>query len=489
MEDQQILDLFWERKESAITETEKKYGRYCHYIAYQILNNDADAKEITNDISFKLWNTIPPKRPTSFKTYIGMIARQLSLDRYDTQHTKKRSTHSQRKHKSCLCAVIGMEVRFRKLQKNNLWIKITSAAACLLLVAGMAIFMILNHNRSEIMLGGISLLYKDIPFQEESVAYEWKWEYQYIFEQYTTMIFQEKTYRIASTLGNTIDSSFLGEKLGTCKAVGIEYRANEDIRHEKTFDVYRINSILEDRLVAVEMEGLYYIFHFSEYIPPRNFGQLLEEYSLSEHLHFSRLTHYDENKKKTTLMIEDDSYIWQILYNCRDAVFSEQTLWTQSKGEYISFTATSEVLGCYKKIFYVTTDGHIQTNIFDYAYTFNIGTENAQNIISYVLENSKKATPEPYTPSLAGTVTAITNDSIVIDDTILCVHAEDGMRFTVLANDIRIKRYIESGLIHVGDTVMISFRGTIDTNAENVVKDAYSLAKIRFYGGDILIPE
>lgn len=73
MEDKQIVDLYWERSESAIAETEKKYGRYCHYIAYQILENDEDAKEIVNDTYLKTWQTIPPKRPESLKPYVGMI--------------------------------------------------------------------------------------------------------------------------------------------------------------------------------------------------------------------------------------------------------------------------------------------------------------------------------------------------------------------------------------------------------------------------------
>ena len=67
MEDKQIVDLYWKRSESAIAETEKKYGRYCHYIAYQILENDEDAKEIVNDTYLKTWQTIPPKRPESLK--------------------------------------------------------------------------------------------------------------------------------------------------------------------------------------------------------------------------------------------------------------------------------------------------------------------------------------------------------------------------------------------------------------------------------------
>ena len=90
VEDKQIVDLYFERSESAISETEKKYGRYCHYIAYRILESDRDAEEIVNDTYLKAWNTIPPNRPDPLKSYVGMISRQLSLDRYDEYHTQKR---------------------------------------------------------------------------------------------------------------------------------------------------------------------------------------------------------------------------------------------------------------------------------------------------------------------------------------------------------------------------------------------------------------
>ena len=90
MEDKQIVDLFWERSESAIQETEKKYGRYCYYIAYQILQSDEDAKEVVNDTYLKAWQTIPPKRPEALKPYVGMISRHLAFDIYEAQHTQKR---------------------------------------------------------------------------------------------------------------------------------------------------------------------------------------------------------------------------------------------------------------------------------------------------------------------------------------------------------------------------------------------------------------
>jgi len=90
MEDNQIVDLYWERSEEAIAETDKKYGRYCHYIAYQILSDDSDAEEIVNDTYLKTWNTIPPNRPDPLKAYVGMISNQLALNRYDERTAKKR---------------------------------------------------------------------------------------------------------------------------------------------------------------------------------------------------------------------------------------------------------------------------------------------------------------------------------------------------------------------------------------------------------------
>ena len=61
MTDERIVALFWERSENAIAETDQQYGRYFHYIAFGILSDDEDAKEIVNDTYLKAWNTTPPK--------------------------------------------------------------------------------------------------------------------------------------------------------------------------------------------------------------------------------------------------------------------------------------------------------------------------------------------------------------------------------------------------------------------------------------------
>ena len=45
MEDQQIIDLYFDRNEQAITETNVKYGKLCHSIAYNILSNREDSEE------------------------------------------------------------------------------------------------------------------------------------------------------------------------------------------------------------------------------------------------------------------------------------------------------------------------------------------------------------------------------------------------------------------------------------------------------------
>lgn len=34
MDDRQIIELYNERSEAAISETADKYGKYCHYVAY-----------------------------------------------------------------------------------------------------------------------------------------------------------------------------------------------------------------------------------------------------------------------------------------------------------------------------------------------------------------------------------------------------------------------------------------------------------------------
>lgn len=91
MEDNQIVELYWNRNENAISATEEKYGKYCRKIANNILKNDEDTQESINDTYLKLWNSIPPQRPNIFKAFIAKIVRNIALNKYETRNAKKRN--------------------------------------------------------------------------------------------------------------------------------------------------------------------------------------------------------------------------------------------------------------------------------------------------------------------------------------------------------------------------------------------------------------
>lgn len=90
MEDKEIIHLFRNRSEEAIHETAKKYGKYCHYIAYNILFNEQDSEECVNDTYLNAWDSIPPQNPVRLSTYLGKITRNLALNKWAYYHADKR---------------------------------------------------------------------------------------------------------------------------------------------------------------------------------------------------------------------------------------------------------------------------------------------------------------------------------------------------------------------------------------------------------------
>ena len=90
MEDGQIVDLYWQRSDLAISETNRKYGRYCHSIAYHICGLDEDAEECVNDTWLRAWNLMPDQRPGALSAFLGRITRNLALDRIKTKNRQKR---------------------------------------------------------------------------------------------------------------------------------------------------------------------------------------------------------------------------------------------------------------------------------------------------------------------------------------------------------------------------------------------------------------
>lgn len=90
MRDDQIIELYWQRKEAAIEETDQKYGRYLTTIAYNILNDEEDSKESVNDTYMNAWNSMPPNRPNVLSAYLAKITRSVSIDAFRKKHRGKR---------------------------------------------------------------------------------------------------------------------------------------------------------------------------------------------------------------------------------------------------------------------------------------------------------------------------------------------------------------------------------------------------------------
>ena len=90
--DEKIIELFFERSEQGIRELDNKYGKLCHTLSYNIVNNRQDAEECVNDAYLGAWNAIPPARPDPLLPYIARIVRNLSLKLYWRKEAAKRSS-------------------------------------------------------------------------------------------------------------------------------------------------------------------------------------------------------------------------------------------------------------------------------------------------------------------------------------------------------------------------------------------------------------
>ena len=93
MQDHEIVVLYWERNETAIAETEKKYGGYCYVIAYNVLYSHEDAEECVNDTYLAIWNVIPPKRPEPLAPFVYRTGRNIALNRLRANTALKRSAY------------------------------------------------------------------------------------------------------------------------------------------------------------------------------------------------------------------------------------------------------------------------------------------------------------------------------------------------------------------------------------------------------------
>ncbi|MCI8909706.1 MAG: sigma-70 family RNA polymerase sigma factor [Oscillibacter sp.] len=90
MEDSQIITLYIRRDETAIVETDRKYGPFCRRLAENILAVREDAEECVSDTYHAAWNAIPPEEPRSLRAFLGRIVRNLSISRWRAGRAQKR---------------------------------------------------------------------------------------------------------------------------------------------------------------------------------------------------------------------------------------------------------------------------------------------------------------------------------------------------------------------------------------------------------------
>ena len=93
IDDEKIIEMFFERSEQGIRELDIKYGKACHNLSYHIVGSRQDAEECVNDAYLGAWNAIPPARPNPLLSYLLKIVRNISLKIYWRKEAAKRSSH------------------------------------------------------------------------------------------------------------------------------------------------------------------------------------------------------------------------------------------------------------------------------------------------------------------------------------------------------------------------------------------------------------
>lgn len=88
MEDNEIVNLIYNRSEIGIDKLKDKYNQLLLALSISILKNESDSEESVNDTYLKVWNTIPPYKPNFLKSFVCKLTRQISIDKYRVNHKK-----------------------------------------------------------------------------------------------------------------------------------------------------------------------------------------------------------------------------------------------------------------------------------------------------------------------------------------------------------------------------------------------------------------
>lgn len=323
--------------------------------------------------------------------------------------------------------------------------------------------------------------YKDHQLMTGEYGIVWPWEHKTVFEKYVSVEVDGVEF-VAKR--RAISEQYIGELLGRFSATG--YDDIEGGAHHASFEAYAIEGVSSQKLIALKMEGKYYVFLSKLYAPPATLGDLLECYSLDRTVTLSRFSVMGEGEVQYRIL-QDDAPIWQELRACKDAPSADAYGWHEVQRKYLSFTVSSEQLGVYKLALHITEDGYLWSNLFYGEHLYFIGESAAGRIIAYAEGNSHEADFEPYYRTVTGKITQITEEAIFVDDSVLCTDPKDGIVYRIPCEDPSIRRYVTCGILAVGGTVQVSYTGEID--AQNTVHGVHAFAEAIILEDGVAIPE
>ena len=347
---------------------------------------------------------------------------------------------------------------------------ILAVSFAILVVAGFSFLAPLINNYL-ISHEKIDKRYKRLTLSTDDSAYVWSWKELTESERpYEVEIDGIKYVKFRS-----VSEEFVGDKIGEYTVVGCDAITEE--QHPADCTMYQLKGVNQTEFMAGIITDKYYIFRNDVYDPPQTLGEMFDRVDLSQFVKLERFSKSTNAISAKVFLLNDDEYVWEILSSCRDAAFvdADQIHWHMYERKFISFSISSKILPIYKQAFSITEDGYLWTNAFQWGYLYYIGEDAAEKIIKYAKSNSKKAVYEPYDTSkyVYGKIVDITDDYVLVDDSILCKKKSQGITYKVLMNDVRFSRCVNKH--NIGDLVQISYVGEVDKENSNTISTAFSM--------------
>lgn len=376
----------------------------------------------------------------------------------------------------------------KRTTKRKLWVKRGAIAACIAVCIALGAiflpFVIDKISHGDNTPEAPSDRYKNAQIGTSEIAIVWPWEYKTVYEKYTCLNMNGAGYQ---SKGHAVSANNVGAKIGKFAVRGIDNYDNKSKEYSENFEVYSLKYADKVKYVAVKMEENYYVFENVTGNPPGTLGELFALIDFPNAIKLNRFSVSNDGTEKEYYLLSNGDYVWEVLANCRDAAFITDNSHSKSGGDSLCFTITSETLGVYKVVMYITADGYLETNMFGNRYLFFIGENASGKIIDYAKKNSEKAVFEPYLNSVVGKITDITDEYITINDSVLCNNPSDGIEYKISMQDLRISRYVELNQIAKGSIVCVQYSGEIGDG--NIVEGVTNIMRARISANGVEVPE